>query len=216
MILSLSRSAVLLLTAWATVSQAAPTHDTTLSWEEAYVKAKAVVDKMSLEQKVDLTTGMGWEKTLCVGQTYATEDPNLPSLCLQDSPLGVRFADNVTAGVSGITAAQSWDREAIYQRGVYMGQEFRGKGVNFQLGPCIDVYRSPRAGRGWEAFGEDPYLAGVATAETVQGIQSQGVVRFLNIFSPTAKKHHTKCLGNFRLLPQNTTLATTRNTTVLL
>lgn len=36
--------------------------------------------------------------------------------------------------------------------------------------------RSPWAGRFWEAFGEDPYLAGVATSETVQGIQSQDVV----------------------------------------
>ena len=36
--------------------------------------------------------------------------------------------------------------------------------------------RSPWAGRLWEAFGEDPYLAGVATSETVKGIQSQNVV----------------------------------------
>lgn len=45
-----------------------------------------------------------------------------------------------------------------------------------QIRPCVDPMRSPWAGRLWEAFGEDPYLAGVATSETVQGIQSQDVV----------------------------------------
>lgn len=42
--------------------------------------------------------------------------------------------------------------------------------------PCVDPMRSPWAGRLWEAFGEDPYLAGVAASETVIGIQSQHVV----------------------------------------
>lgn len=50
--------------------------------------------------------------------------------------------------------------------------------VPFSLGfrPCLDIYRGPYAGRGWEAFGEDPYLQGVAGALTVKGIQSEGVV----------------------------------------
>lgn len=42
--------------------------------------------------------------------------------------------------------------------------------------PCLDIYRGPYAGRAWEAFGEDPYLQGVAGALTVKGIQSEGVV----------------------------------------
>ena len=34
---------------------------------------------------------------------------------------------------------------------------------------------------GWEAFGEDPYLQGVAGSLTVKGIQSQGVVSVTNM-----------------------------------
>lgn len=30
---------------------------------------------------------------------------------------------------------------------------------------------------GWEGFGEDPYLQGVAGVETIKGIQDQNVVR---------------------------------------
>lgn len=48
--------------------------------------------------------------------------------------------------------------------------------IFFRNRPCLDIYRSPYAGRGWEAFGEDPYLQGVAGALTVKGIQSEGVV----------------------------------------
>ncbi|KAI8149939.1 beta-glucosidase [Fennellomyces sp. T-0311] len=147
-----------------------------LTWDKAYGKAKDVVDRMTLEQKVGLTTGIGWEKTLCVGNTYPSINPDFPSLCLQDSPIGVRFGDNVTAGVAGITAAASFDKVAIRQRGEYMGKEFRGKGIHMQLGPSVDIMRAPQSGRLWEGFGEDPYLSGVAAAETVIGVQDQNVI----------------------------------------
>ncbi|CEG79535.1 hypothetical protein RMATCC62417_13987 [Rhizopus microsporus] len=146
------------------------------SWDEAYTMARALVDKMSLEQKVNITTGIGWEKGPCLGSTYAISNPDFPSLCLQDAPLGVRFAYNVTSGVAGINAAASFDRNAIYERGAYMGQEFRGKGAHIQLGPAMNFMRSPEGGRGWESGGEDPFLTGALAEQTVLGIQSQGVI----------------------------------------
>jgi beta-glucosidase len=39
--------------------------------------------------------------------------------------------------------------------------------------------RSPWAGRNWEGAGEDPFLVGIVAAETVKGIQKNGVVRNL-------------------------------------
>ncbi|KAI7874859.1 hypothetical protein K492DRAFT_137251 [Lichtheimia hyalospora FSU 10163] len=154
---------------------AAPTSNL-LTWDEAYSKAEALVGKMTLEDKVSIVTGKGWEKTKCVGNTGAVEDPAFPSLCLEDGPLGVRFADNVTAGLSGITAAATFDRDLLYKRGSYMGREFYLKGAHMALGPCVDIMRSPAGGRGWEGFGEDPYLQGVAGSETVKGIQDQNVI----------------------------------------
>lgn len=147
-----------------------------LSWDEAYYKAEKIVSRMSLKQKVDITTGTGWQKGLCVGNTFGTKKPNFPSLCLQDAPLGVSFADNVTAGVSGMNAAASFDKKAIYARAEYMGKEFRGKGVNVYLGPYINMIRVPEGGRNWEGGTEDPYLMGIVAAETVKGIQDQGVI----------------------------------------
>ncbi|KAL1928472.1 hypothetical protein VTP01DRAFT_2828 [Rhizomucor pusillus] len=175
---SLTTTALVLLAAVSSVSQARPASKYTdpISWDAAYKKAEALVNKMSLDQKVGLATGMGWEKTNCVGNTYASTDPDFPSLCLEDSPLGIRFGNNVSAGVSGINAAASFDKVQIRKRGEYIGEEAYGKGVHAILGPCVDVMRAPSAGRAWEAFGEDPYLAGIATIETVNGIQSRNVI----------------------------------------
>jgi hypothetical protein len=57
----------------------------------------------TLEQKVNITTGIGWERGLCVGNTPPVGD--FPGLCLEDSPLGVRLADFATAFPAGINAA---------------------------------------------------------------------------------------------------------------
>jgi len=39
----------------------------------------------------------------CVGNTGPVPRLGFPSLCLQDGPLGVRFADKITSWPAGIT-----------------------------------------------------------------------------------------------------------------
>ena len=63
---------------------------------------------MTLEQKVNVTTGVGWEGGRCVGNTPAIEELGYPSICLEDSPIGVRDADFVTAFPAGINAATTY------------------------------------------------------------------------------------------------------------
>ncbi|KAG7099438.1 hypothetical protein E1B28_001289 [Marasmius oreades] len=144
-------------------------------WTAAYTKAKAAVAKLSLKDKVNLGTGVGWMNGHCVGNTPAISSINFPGLCLQDGPLGIRFADLVSAFPAGINAATTFNRTLIRQRGAALGEEFKGKGVNVALGPAMNIARAPAAGRNWEGFGGDPYLAGEAAFETITGIQSQGV-----------------------------------------
>jgi beta-glucosidase len=59
-------------------------------WADAYAKAQAFVSQLTLLEKVNLTTGVGWEGGPCVGNTGSIPRLNFPGLCLQDSPLGVR------------------------------------------------------------------------------------------------------------------------------
>ncbi|KAI8063909.1 glycosyl hydrolase family 3 N terminal domain-containing protein [Gongronella butleri] len=161
------------------------------SWDDAYALAKPLVDKMSLVQKLNVTTGIGWTYD-CLGQTAPTTNPDFPGLCYQDSPLGIRFAHNVTVFPAGITTAATFDKKLILQRGEAMGEEFRGKGAHIQLGPAMNFMRSPEGGRGWESFGEEPFLTGVAAAETITGIQSKGVIATAKHFIMNDQELHRK------------------------
>lgn len=110
---------------------------TTKDWAAAYEKAKAFVSQLTLLEKVNLTTGTGWQSQSCVGNVGSIPRLGFDPLCLQDSPLGIRFADYVSAFPAGGTIAASWDRAEFYRRGNEMGKEHRKKGVDVQLGPAI-------------------------------------------------------------------------------
>ncbi|KAF2433190.1 putative beta-glucosidase 1 precursor [Tothia fuscella] len=150
---------------------------TTVGWQDAIAEAQAFVKQLTLLEKVNLTTGVGWEGEACVGNVGAIPRLGFPSLCMQDSPLGIRNTDYNSAFPAGGTVAASWDRGVWYQRGNDMGSEFRDKGIDVQLGPVVGpLGRSPEGGRNWEGFSPDPVLSGIAVAQTVKGIQAAGVV----------------------------------------
>lgn len=145
------------------------------SWSAAYSKASAALSKLSQNDKIGMVTGVGWEEGPCVGNTAAPSGISYPSLCIQDGPLGVRYANPVTAFPAGTNAGLTWDRSLMNQRGAALGAESKGLGVNVQLGPVAGpLGKIPQGGRGWEGFGTDPYLSGIAMIETITGMQSSG------------------------------------------
>ncbi|KAE9407349.1 hypothetical protein BT96DRAFT_129762 [Gymnopus androsaceus JB14] len=75
---------------------------------------------MTLHEKVNITTGVGWMNGLCVGSIGKIGD--FPGLCLEDSPLGVRDADFVTGFRAGINSASTWNREEPYKPQRRLGQ----------------------------------------------------------------------------------------------
>jgi beta-glucosidase len=64
-------------------------------WGEAYARARAFVSQLTLLEKVNLTTGVGWQQGRCVGNTGSIPRLNFSGLCLQDSPLGIRFSESI-------------------------------------------------------------------------------------------------------------------------
>ncbi|KAJ7059386.1 glycoside hydrolase superfamily [Mycena amicta] len=166
----------------------APDVKGTADWASAVARARKFVAQLTIEEKVNVTTGVDIFGR-CVGNTGTIPRLNWPGLCMEDSPLGVRFADFASAFPAGINAAATWDVDLIKARGVAMGQEHRGKGVNAALGPMTNMGRQAAAGRQWEGFGSDPFLAGVATAATVEGIQSVGVIATVKHFIANEQEH---------------------------
>ncbi|RQM04971.1 hypothetical protein DH86_00003692 [Scytalidium sp. 3C] len=167
-----------------------PAGGTVMRWMNSYKKAAKMVSQMTLPEKVNITTGTGWQMGLAVGNTAPAVHVGFPALALQDGPLGLRFADNATAFPAGITVGATWNKDLMYQRGKVHGLEARLKGINVLLGPCVGpLGRMPAGGRNWEGFGSDPYLQGVAAQLTVKGIQEEGVMATIKHFIGNEQEH---------------------------
>ena len=125
---------------------------------------------MTLEEKIDYISGYD--------DFYIRAIPRLgvPELKMADGPLGVRNYGASTAFPAGIAMAASWDTDVVNQVGTTMGKDARARGVNFLLGPGMNIYRAPMNGRNFEYFGEDPFLASRMAVADIKGIQSQGVI----------------------------------------
>lgn len=125
-------------------------------WESAYASATAFVKRLTLLEKVNITTGSGWELGPCVGQTGSVPRLNFAGLCLQDSPLGVRSTDYNTVFPPLSQVAKTWNRGLIRSHGSAMGAEFKAKGANVQLGPVVGpIGAFAEGGRNWEGFSPD-------------------------------------------------------------
>lgn len=168
----------------------APRGGTLKSWADSYDKAAALVAKMTLPEKVNITTGTGWGMGPGVGNTGPALNVGFPALYLQDGPLGIRHCDNITAFPAGITVGATWSRELMYEHGKAHAIEARNKGVHAILGPAVGpLGKIPAGGRTWEAFGADPYLQGVAAATTVRGIQDQNIMATIKHFVGNEQEH---------------------------
>ncbi|KAI0913143.1 glycoside hydrolase superfamily [Ustulina deusta] len=167
-----------------------PRGGTTKSWAESYRKASKMVARMTLPEKVNITTGTGWMMGPAVGNTGPAVHVGFPSLALQDGPLGIRFTENATAWPAGITVGATWNKELMYQWGNAHAVEAREKGIHAILGPCIGpLGRMPAGGRNWEGFGADPYLQGIAAERSIRGIQDANVMATIKHLVANEQEH---------------------------
>jgi beta-glucosidase len=96
-------------------------------WKSAYSKAQEFVAHLTLEEKVNVTRGFAADN-VCAGNTGTIPRLGWPGLCLHDAGNGVRATDLVNSYPSALHVGASWDKNLTYQRGYYMGKEFKAKG----------------------------------------------------------------------------------------
>jgi beta-glucosidase len=132
-------------------------------------RAKELLSKLTLEQKIKLIGG--------VDSMFTNPVPaiNLPRLKMSDASVGVRTWGPTTAYAGGAALAATWDRDFAKELGESLGRDARSRGVNFLLGPGVNIARSPVNGRDFEYLSEDPFLNGALVVPYIQGVQSQGV-----------------------------------------
>jgi len=151
---------------------------------------RACLAEMTFEEKTELLTGV-WALT-----TKAIERFGIPSISLSDGPHGIRrlighpkFPQecNIPGGdVCFPTASAlgaSWSTEIAFLTGQAIARDCRQEGVDILLAPGVNMKRTPRCGRNFEYFSEDPVLSGVLAGAFIEGVQSEGVGTSLKHFA---------------------------------
>jgi beta-glucosidase len=147
---------------------------------------------MTDEEKNNITYGYSSTTNGCGGMSGGVPRLGFPGICLQDAGNGVRGTDMVNSYASGVHVGASWNRNLTYERGHYMGAEFRRKGVNVALGPVAGpLGRIARGGRNWEGFSNDPYLAGALTGDTVRGLQESVIACVKHLIGNEQEAHRS-------------------------
>jgi len=138
--------------------------------DAAREKAAALVQQMTLDEKIDYIGGTGFA-------IRAVPRLHLPAFEMSDGPIGVRANSGFPSTVyaAGIGLAASWNPALAERVGAGIGKDARARGIHFMLGPGVNIYRQPINGRNFEYFGEDPFLSSTVAVGYITGMQSQGV-----------------------------------------
>ncbi len=151
-------------------------------------RVDSLLSRITLEEKLGMIAG-----------TNGFDIPGLsrlgiPQLSTADSPFGVRAQGPGIFYAGGIGLAATWNVDLAKAVGTEIGRDARARGRHYLLGPGANMYRSPLAGRNFEYYGEDPFLAARTTVGFITGVQSQNVSATIKHF-----------LGNDSEFARNTT-----------
>jgi beta-glucosidase len=152
-----------------------------------------LLSELTLEEKVRLLSGESFTaaagvKRLNIPPIKASREllkrPTISTNAVKqqvaDSTSGVRpsqhDSDMTTACFPNTTClASTWDVDALDDLGEKLAKQAKMKSAQVVLGPNINMHRDPRGGRNFEAFSEDPLLAGHLAGAVVRGVQRHGV-----------------------------------------
>lgn len=147
------------------------------------VTGDARVDKllseMTLNEKLTLIHGTKEDPKVYQGQAgYLAGIPRLgiPGLRFADGPPGVLTRVPSQGETATMGVAATFSAKDAYDNGLVIGREDRAAGIDVSLQPFVNIDRDLEFGRGYNTFGEDPYLTSVMGVEEIKGIQSQHVM----------------------------------------
>ena len=147
------------------------------------VTGDARVDKllsqMTFEEKLTLIHGTHEDPAVYQGQAgYLGGIPRLgiPGLRFADGPPGVLTRHPSQGETATMGVAATFSVKSAEQNGLVIGREDRALGIDVSLQPFVNIDRDLEYGRGFNTFGEDPFLSGQIGAAEIKGIQSQHVM----------------------------------------
>jgi beta-glucosidase len=140
---------------------------------------------LTLEEKCRMVSGAdAWSIRGC-------ERLEIPDWRVSDGPVGVRgraMGEGLVLPCPSAMGA-SWDTELLRELGAALGQEAVDREVDVVLAPTMNLHRSPRGGRHFEAFSEDPELTARLAVAYIEGVQGEGVAACAKHFVANDQEH---------------------------
>jgi beta-glucosidase len=153
------------------------------------VTGDARVDKllsqMTLKEKLTLIHGTQEDPAVYQGQAgYLGGVPRLgiPGMRFADGPPGVLTRHPSQAETATMGVAATFSTKTAEENGLVIGREDRALGIDVSLQPFVNIDRDLEFGRGYNTFGEDPFLTAEMGVAEVKGIQSQHVMAQIKHF----------------------------------
>jgi beta-glucosidase len=154
-----------------------------LPGQEPKITGSARVDRllarMNLDEKIAMIHGTGEDAATYQGEAgYLPGIPRLgiPPMRLVDGPPGILTRVPSTAPVATMGLAATFSREDALNNGAVIGREAKSHGASVALQPFVNIDRNFAFQRGYNTFGEDPFLTGELGAAEIVGIQNEGVM----------------------------------------
>jgi beta-glucosidase len=138
-----------------------------------------LLSQMTLSEKMILIHGTQEDPAVYQGQAgYLAGIPRLgiPGLRFADGPPGVLTRHPSQGETATMGVAATFSTRTAEQNGVVIGREDRALGIDVSLQPFVNIDRDLEFGRGYNTFGEDPFLTSEMGVAEVKGIQSQHVM----------------------------------------
>lgn len=146
------------------------------AWGQS-ARVESLMKQLTLEEKLSFLSGSRDPRSL--GQAgYLPGVPRLgiAPLRLTDGPAGIRVARPATALPAPVALAATFSPELAGRYGQVLGREGRALEQDILLSPMTNLVRVPLAGRNFETFGEDPFLAAQLVAAEIRGVQAEGLI----------------------------------------
>lgn len=142
---------------------------------QAVARARAIVAKMTLEEKITELHGIRTPDQYRV--VPGIPRLGIPALHMTNGPAGVGPGGagpqkKSTAWPAPISLAATWDPELARTYGKLAAEETRDLGSQLFESPDVNIARVPQGGRVFESYGEDPYLDARIAVANIEGIQS--------------------------------------------
>src|SRR5208337_4722557 len=138
-----------------------------------------LLNEMTLDEKLTLIHGTPEDPAVYQGQAgYLAGIPRLgiPGLRFADGPPGVLTRHPSQGETATMGVAATFSVKLAEENGVVIGREDRALGIDVSLQPFVNIDRDLEFNRGYNTFGEDPYLTAEMGVAEVKGIQSQHVM----------------------------------------